>query len=193
MTKRTTAATYLAWEDLTGLLLKLKRDQEYKFRLLVGIGCMTGLRFGDLVKLNWEQLLDKDKLIVVEGKTMKRRVLVINEDLKLLIRDSYNLMKPANLSSPLFLNKYGTKTIRIQWVNQKLKKIFKSYGLLTKGVSSHLLRKTFGRAIWENNNHSEQALIMLSEIFGHSSVAITRRYLGLRQEELNNLYSELRL
>ena len=39
-----------------------------------------------------------------------------------------------------------------------------------------------------NNDNSELALIKLMELFNHSSVAITKRYLGLRQEELLNTY-----
>lgn len=37
----------------------------------------------------------------------------------------------------------------------------------------------------------EIALVKLSEIFSHSSIAITRRYLGLRQQELGEVYMSL--
>ena len=36
--------------------------------------------------------------------------------------------------------------------------------------------------------NAELALVKLMELFNHSSVAITKRYLGLRQEELLNTY-----
>ena len=35
------------------------------------------------------------------------------------------------------------------------------------------------------------ALIKLSELFNHSSPSVTRRYLGLRQEELGEVYEAL--
>jgi site-specific recombinase XerD len=35
------------------------------------------------------------------------------------------------------------------------------------------------------------ALIYLSEIFNHSSIAVTRRYLGIRQEQLKDIYMNL--
>lgn len=38
---------------------------------------------------------------------------------------------------------------------------------------------------------SEMALIKLSEIFNHASPMITRRYLGLRAEELEDVYNVL--
>lgn len=39
-----------------------------------------------------------------------------------------------------------------------------------------------------NGKNSELALIKLMELFNHSSVAITKRYLGQRQEEILETY-----
>ncbi|PXY45240.1 hypothetical protein DMB68_11150 [Flavobacterium hydrophilum] len=73
-----------------------------------------------------------------------------------------------------------------QHVNRLLKKYFK------KGkISTHSLRKSFGRRVWENYNQSVRSLIYLSELFQHSSIIITRIYLGIRQEELDNIYVNL--
>ena len=53
----------------------------------------------------------------------------------------------------------------------------------------HSLRKTFGRQVYTiNGENSELALVKLMELFNHSSVAITKRYLGLRQEEILETY-----
>jgi hypothetical protein len=38
---------------------------------------------------------------------------------------------------------------------------------------------------------AEMAIIKLSEIFNHASSLVTRRYLGLRQEELGEVYDSL--
>lgn len=51
------------------------------------------------------------------------------------------------------------------------------------------IKKTFGRQVYNmNSDNSELALVKLMELFNHSSVSITKRYLGLRQEELLNTY-----
>ena len=39
-----------------------------------------------------------------------------------------------------------------------------------------------------NDNNAELALVKLMELFNHSNVAITKRYLGLRQEEILQTY-----
>ena len=67
--------------------------------------------------------------------------------------------------------------------------IKKKYRLHIGNFSCHSLRKTFGRQVYNmNNDNSELALVKLMELFNHSSVSITKRYLGLRQEELLNTY-----
>ncbi len=191
--KRSTTATFLPWEDFTSLLLKLERDKEFKFLLLISIGTMTGMRVGDVLQLRWQDVLNKKKIRIQEGKTSKLREIPISEDLERIIIKCHDELKVSSESELMFLNKYKTKAIRIQWVNVKLKRLFLKYGLPTKGVSSHLFRKTLGRAVWANNGYSEAALVKLSELFGHSSIAITRRYLGLQQEEIDDLYLGLKL
>ena len=63
------------------------------------------------------------------------------------------------------------------------------YRLKVKNFSCHSLRKTFGRQVYTmNGENSELALVKLMELFNHSSVAITKRYLGLRQEEILETY-----
>ena len=74
-----------------------------------------------------------------------------------------------------------------------LKEIKAKYGLIgVKHFSTHSFRKTFGRKVVEMaGENSEMALIKLAELFNHSNTAITRRYLGLRQEELSGVYDAL--
>lgn len=61
-----------------------------------------------------------------------------------------------------------------------------------KHFSTHSFRKTLGRKVVEMaGENSEMALIKLAEIFNHSNTAITRRYLGLRQQELREVYDSL--
>ena len=58
-----------------------------------------------------------------------------------------------------------------------------------KNFSCHSLLKTFGRQVYNmNSDNSELALVKLMELFNHSSIAITKRYLGLRQEEILQTY-----
>jgi site-specific recombinase XerD len=75
----------------------------------------------------------------------------------------------------------------IQSINRLLKVIFKKEAK-SLNISTHSMRKSFGRKVYENCGESEKALNYLSELFNHTSLSVTRRYLGIRQEELNNIY-----
>jgi integrase len=80
------------------------------------------------------------------------------------------------------------------YVNVKLKELFSFYRVKIDGnISSHLFRKTLGRRVMEVNNYSNESLILLMELFGHSSMSITKRYLGIREQEIHNVYDNLTL
>lgn len=181
-----TKSDYLEWEKMQSLVLKLERDGEYKFALLIATGSYVGLRSSDLLGLKWNQLLDQKSLTLTEKKTGKERHITINPDLQDILKRLFVKMK-AKPSQYMFLNKFGTKPVSIQHVNAKLKEIFSRYDI--KGqYSSHFMRKTLGRRVWEMNMYSDQALLLLSQLFNHASVSTTKIYLGIREQEISNLY-----
>lgn len=186
-----TTTGFIQWNDLTNLVLKLQRDGEYKFSLLIGTGAFTGLRISDILSLTWNQLLNKEVIELHEMKTGKFRKIKINQDLQSLIISNYLAMGEPNVENLVFVNKYGTKQINVQWVNTKLKEIFTKYSIKTQNPSTHSLRKSFGRKIWEINNYSEKSLVLLSELFNHSNIQITKRYLGIKEQELFDVYDSL--
>jgi integrase len=186
-----TTTGYIKWDNLMQLILKMQRDKEHKFALLIGVGAFTGLRISDILSLRWASILDKDILSLDEKKTKKHRKLKINSDLKRIISDAYRSMNEPDLKELVFVNKYGTKQINVQWVNVKLKEIFVKYGIKTTNPSTHTLRKSFGRKIWEVNDYSEKSLVLLSEIFNHSSIQVTKKYLGIKEEEIFDVYNQL--
>ena len=188
-----TTTGFIQWNELTNLVLKLHRDGEYKFSLLIGTGAFTGLRISDVLSLTWNQLLDKDIIELHEKKTGKFRKIKINQDLQTLIISNYKAMGEPSVETLVFVNKYGTKQINVQWVNTKLKEIFNKYSINTENPSSHSIRKSFGRRIWQLNDYSEKSLVLLSELFNHSNVQITKRYLGIKEKELFDVYDSLSL
>ena len=183
-----TTADYLVWSDAMNLIRKLAKDENYKMSLLIALGCFTGLRISDILALRWEQILSSEEFTIIEKKTGKKRVLRLNPQLQQHIRECYEQIQPIGLKAPILVSQKGT-VFTIQRINVILKEIKRKYRLKVKNFSCHSLRKTFGRQVYNmNSENSELALVKLMELFNHSSLAITKRYLGLRQEEILETY-----
>ena len=185
-----TTADFLEWSEALSLIQRLERDKRNTIALLFAIGVYIGLRIGDILKLKWIDVLNQDSISIKEKKTGKERTIKLNQNLKEIITRIYSMERPE-LDQFVFLNKQGTKPVSIQYLNDFLKTIKVKYRLKIKNISTHTLRKTFGRHVWDTYNQSEKALVLLSEIFDHSSIAITKRYLGIKQEELQAIYDLL--
>ena len=189
-----TTTTSMDWDQFRSLISKLERDKEYKYCLLIATGVFTGLRISDLLQLRFSQFENTDILTVQEQKTKKTRRIKINPDLKTIVERIKGRMVVINTDQYIFVNRYGTKPIDKSWVNVELKRIFKKYGIELEGnVSSHMFRKTLGNRVLKLNNYSNESIVLLMELFGHSSVALTKRYLGIREREILDVYDSLRL
>jgi len=188
-----TTSSFVDWNTITTLILKLERDGNWKFSVLITIGIFTGLRISDILSLRWVDLLNKEYLGITEKKTKKFRNIRLNPQLLEIVNRIYKAQKITYPDSLIFMNRWGTRVIRIQYVNATLKHIFIKYKITKDGtsISAHSLRKTFGRRIWEVNNNSEKSLLILSEVLKHSSIATTKIYLGIREDEISDVYMNL--
>ena len=184
----TTTADFLVWSDAMNLIRKLAKDNNYKMSLLIALGCFTGLRISDILALRWNQILGVDEFTIIEKKTGKKRTLRLNPQLQKHIQECYEHIKPIGVKAPILVSQKGT-IFTIQAINRTFKDTKKKYKVKIKNFSCHSLRKTFGRQVYNmNSENSELALVKLMELFNHSSVSITKRYLGLRQEEILETY-----
>lgn len=185
-----TKSDYISWDKLQSLILKLERDGEIKFALLIAIGMYSALRISDILPLCWNDLLDKDVIELTEKKTKKIRRIKINENLKDIIHRNYQNQDKDEL---VFVNRFGTSSISVQYINRKLKEIASHYKVISdvSKFKSHSFRKSFGRHVAERNNYSSKSLILLSELMNHSSIKTTKIYLGIRENEIFDLYENL--
>lgn len=186
-----TTADFLEWEVATSLSKKLLKDGNPKMSLLIAIGIFTGLRISDILSLHWEDILDQTEFTITEKKTGKLRTIRLNQELQEHIKKCYSQIQPVTKKAYILVSQKHC-VYSIQRINVMLKQIRTRYKLKIKNFSCHSMRKTFGRQVYNmSGENSELALVKLMELFNHSSVAITKRYLGLRQEELLETYDLL--
>ena len=187
-----TTAEPLDWDEAISLMNRLFKDGNYRISLLVGCGIFFGLRISDLLRLTWHELLDEDTFIIHEQKTGKRRIIKVNDTFKrTIIRPCYEKLRVKKTSEPVFLSKIG-QPYTADRLNVMFKGLRVKYRLSIKRFTTHSLRKTFAKRVYTMaGNRSEDALVRLSEMLGHSSTAITRKYIGLTQQVMADTYDML--
>lgn len=186
-----TTSDYLEWNQAMNLIRNLFNDENYRMSLLISFGAFWGLRISDILSLKFVQVYNLDEFELVEKKTMKSRTIKINAQLKRHIIDCYLNIKPTSLDEYIFTSQKNS-VYSIQRINVLLKDMKTKYNLKIKNFSSHSLRKSFGREIFNRSaENAELAIVKLSQLFNHSNPAITRRYLGISQKELLDTYDVL--
>ena len=186
-----TTSDYLPWDTMLSLVHRLYRDGNYRMSLLIGCGSFFGLRISDLRRLTWSDLLDGNTINLNEVKTGKSRTVKVNAGIRKHIQDCCDRLAITDRTQNVFISQKGC-VYSTQQINRLFKQFKSRYGLRIDHFSTHSLRKTFGRKVVEQAGvQSEMALIKLSEIFNHSSPMVTRRYLGLRRQELDEVYDNL--
>lgn len=182
-----TTTDAIEWNKIQFLINQLingdKTNNDLNSLFLITAGAYCGLRFSDIRELRYSDFETKNHTII-EKKTKKNRLITWNQ--KILEVVSFIKNHKLDNSNYILTNKKG-KQLSIQYAIQLLKSICIE-NHISGAISTHSLRKSFGLRVYSTNNSSEHALVLLSDLFGHSSLRITRTYLGIREEEKQSVY-----
>jgi len=188
------AADAMDWNEAMTLIDRMAADGRHRDALLIAAGCYLGLRISDLLRLRWSDLLSND-LIITEQKTTKSRTLRVAERLQKFAASCRKALGNPAIDAYVFVPEGKDLPMTRQAVDKMLKWAQLRYRVRSAKVfSSHTLRKTFGRRVWLqecDKGRGDQALLLLADVFGHSSIATTKRYLGIRQDEILSVYDAL--
>lgn len=170
-----------------GQLADPERDQ-----LLFTLGIDWGLRASDLVALTVADVKDKDHFLIKEQKTGKGKYAKINDNLKKQIA---NYIESHDLDADDWLfpsrsrdRKTGErKHIQRQTLYKMLEKV--ADYLDWDNIGTHTLRKTFAYHLYRKTGN----IALVQELLNHSSQAVTLRYIGITQDELDNALEDFYL
>jgi len=125
----------------------------------------TGLRFGDLIDLTWEEVdIEEKRLSLIMGKTRRRLEIPLNETAFSIV-----LEKRAVRHGPYVFYNPGTGD-RFYDLKAGFRAILKRAGLT--GITWHTLRHTFASRL----TRSGVDLVTVKELLGHSTINTTMRY-----------------
>jgi integrase len=169
--------------------LKGKNIRDYT---LFVMGINVALRISDLLKLTWGDVLEDKNFKVInlkEGKTRKTRNIKLNEAAQKALEELLGSLDTYSMDDYIFQSREGDNSpITRQQALNILKDAAEAVGI-KENVGTHTLRKTWGYHAWKSGFNP--ALIM--ETLNHSNLNVTKRYLGIRQDEINDLYDSLNI
>ena len=161
---------------------------------LLCLGLNTALRISDILRLKWWDVYDfeldkfRGHIQLSEQKTGKDSRIYMNKNVvgalerykRLLQREDEILYKQY-----IFEGYNGKQLSRVQaW--RIIRKAAEECNL-SGVISPHSLRKTFGYQAWQQGIQP----VMLMEIYNHSSFAITKRYLGIQQDDRDEVFRNI--
>lgn len=158
--------------------------------LLFTTGINTGLRISDIIKLKVQDVINYDRtpkthIDIIEEKTGKRKRFKINDT---LAKEFYEYTKNMEMTDFLFPSRKGDGHITRIQAYRIIKETAEKIGIEETGT--HTLRKTFGYHFYYDNGKD---IAMLQQLFNHSSPSITKRYIGISQDEIDTAYTNFSL
>lgn len=177
-----------------------KRQIACRNKMMFLIGINLGIRASDLCGLKYSFFMNddgtyKESYSLQPKKTKKHKKFVklyFNSVVKKAIADYIKEYPIKNVDEYLFKSRKGDSFIGEPTLWDIMNKAAIEAGI-KQNIGSHSLRKTFGYHVWHNAEDKEKALVMLMAIFNHSSVATTKKYIGILDEEIEDVFNCLNL
>lgn len=170
--------------------LKGKSIRDY---LLFVIGISSALRISDIrvikLKMIWTGKKVPPFISLREQKTGKAKIFPVSKNLEKAILEYIEQYHPTNPDEYVFKSRKGNnQPISRVRAFQIIKEAAQAVGV-KENIGTHSMRKTFG--YWAYKEGYD--LTLLSEAFGHSSEQITRRYIGITKDNVDEIYINLNL
>lgn len=161
--------------------------KEAKYGLLFKFGLNTGLRISDILPIKMKDIcygngVFRDYLILTEKKTGKQKKIKLNAALRKAV-ESYIKNENIMPDDYLFWSKKGKHIGRVQ-AYRVLKEASEVVGI--ENFGTHSLRKTWGYWTYQASRYN---IGLIMDTFNHSSQSITLRYIGISQDQKDELYS----
>lgn len=188
-----TTSDHLPYEEFTRFLDCLHNDGEYRWEMYARLSFCTACRASDTLRFRWKDILGVSSVTIVEQKTGKARKIPFNPSVQKSFDELWKALGCPDKKDYIMPSPKGDKPLTLQYVNMKLKEFKFKYRLKIENFSTHTFRKTFGRYVYDTNNHSAESLILLNKILNHSSIQVTKTYIGITQEEVAGIYASISL
>ncbi len=172
-------------------ILKANNLRDY---LLFVLGINIGMRISDLLQLRWGDVLDqknkpREYFWIKEQKTSKKRKIMLNDASRKALGEVYEAGVGVTAQDFLFVSQKG-KNRPISRVHAwyLLNGAARAVGIEAR-IGTHTLRKTFGYHAYKQGTD----ITLLQQVFNHAAPSITLRYIGITQDDIDQVYIQMNL
>jgi integrase/recombinase XerC len=150
----------------------------------------TGMRVSEVVGLNRGDLNENGECVQIRGKGKRERVSPLGGHAMTAMKHYLQLLAthkssvPAGPTSPLFINKNGTR-LSTRSVRRKVAKYLVQVGL-DPDISPHTIRHSFATHMLDNGAD----LRSVQELLGHQSLSSTQVYTHLTSGRMREAYDK---
>ena len=159
---------------------------------LLCLGINSALRIGDLLSLTWADIYDfthnrfLKHIPIIEQKTKKPSRAALNPGAISALALYKNSLANVKGTDALFPGQGRKSPLSRSQAFRILNAAGQALHLETE-IGCHTLRKTFGYHAWKMG--IQPALLM--DIFNHSSFQVTRQYLGIDQDDIDQVFFQV--
>lgn len=157
--------------------LRAERDA-----LLFTFGIYTGLRITDILSIK-KHMVSGTHLVLREKKTRKAKRIILIPALR---RELKKYVAQLNDDDYLFYGSNRSKPISRVRAYQILNEAAEKFGL--NNIGTHTMRKTFGYHFYKEHGNAA----MLQDIFNHSSEHVTKVYIGVNQDAIDEAMLQMK-
>ena len=186
-------------EDLENLKKYYVEDRPHcRNQLLIVMGLNTALRISDILSLRWESVYEfrkqeyKTHILLTEQKTGKISRIYINKSIQNALTEYRENMHSNNIPfrRSQFLFRHTSSNVPITRIQAfRIIKEAAEYYQIPGTICCHSLRKTFGYHAWKQG----VSPVLLMSIYNHSSFQVTKRYLGIEQDDRDQIFEQIML
>ena len=167
-----------------------EKGEERNYAMVV-LATYTALRITDLLALTWDNVYDfkskrfKKFITLLETKTKKTKIIALNKNVITALK---KIKRSAVQGKHIISNERTGKPISRVQAYRIIRSAGEALGM-TSRISCHSLRKTFGYHAWKSGASPQ----VIMDIYNHSSYNVTRRYIGITQDDKNDVYLKLNI
>jgi len=177
-------------KDINNIFAYLK-GRSLRNYLIAKVELNTAYRISDVLKLKVEDFIDengefKDWLTLKEKKTTKTRRIAINSSLKQAVRE-YLDQSDLSPGDYLFQSRKGQNR---PITTTQAHRIFQDVGkvLHLENFGTHSLRKSWGYFAYKKTKN----IAVIMEAYNHHSEKETLKYIGITQQNHDDLYNQIK-